>query len=101
MIFFVCNYHNTYKFSLKFEKYDLSHTYIEVSFDGFAYRFPNAYIREWLSDNLIAWHWSCKKTEIWKGEPHSPSIQVHHKPPSIRFSSRDDALLFKLTWDEK
>lgn len=99
MLFFVCDKNPLFQFSLKFEQHDLDHTHIEVSFDGFAYRFPKFYMKEWLGIHGVEWEWDCRKTEVWQGEPHTLTVDPHSQPPVIRFSTEDDAVFFKLTWD--
>ena len=102
MLFFINEKSSLFQFSLKFEQYNLDHTHIEVSFDGFAYRFPKTYLQEWLKFNGIKWLWACKKTEIWTDDLYDAfTINLHAKPPIIRFTSTDVAMLFKLTWDSK
>ncbi len=102
MHFFVSDKHPLFSFALKFEQPDLAHTHIEVSFDGFAYRFPRLYIRDWLEENEIEWHWVCRKRELWVSEPGSLHqtliIDPPAKPPIIKFKNSGDAILFKLTW---
>lgn len=55
-----------YSFLLRFESNDLTHTTIEVSFDGLSYRFPTNSITEWLAFNAIEWKWYCKKQRCGK-----------------------------------
>ena len=101
MFFFMCERNPLFQFSLKFEQHDLDHTRIDVSFDGFAYRFPRAYLQEWLDAYGIEWTWECKKTEVWRGEPHALTIELSTKPPIIKFATEEDAAFFRLTWDIK
>lgn len=101
MLFFMCENNPLFQFSLKFEEHDLSHTHIEVCLDGFAYRFPKEYMRVWLDRCGIEWKWECKKTEIWKGEPHCLAIEPSSKPPIMKFATEDNAAFFRLTWDIK
>lgn len=101
MLFFKCESNLFFKFSIKFEEYDLNHTHIELCLDGFAYRFPKDYIRTWLDMYDIYWKWECKKTEVWNGESNCLSVEPFSKPPIIKFAKKDDAAFFRLTWDVK